>query len=154
MPLVVAALAFVFNVINGYLNGRWLFTPGLFDPPHLASGGWLADPRFWIGALLFVTGYAINQHSDQVLFSLRRPGETGYEIPRGGLYRFVSCPSYTGEMIEWLGWAILAWSPAGLAFFVWTTANLLPRAITHHRWYQEKFPDYPRERKAIIPFVL
>lgn len=37
---------------------------------------------------------------------------------------------------------------------LWTLANLLPRALAHHRWYGEQFDDYPRERKAILPFLL
>ena len=48
---------------------------------------------------------------------------------------------------------MLTWSPAGLVFFLWTAANLVPRARSHHRWYQERFPDYPRERKAVIPWL-
>ena len=47
-----------------------------------------------------------------------------------------------------------AWTWAGAAFAFFTTANLLPRALAHHRWYHEKFPDYPRERKAIVPGLL
>lgn len=38
--------------------------------------------------------------------------------------------------------------------FVWTAVNLVPRALAHHRWYREHFEDYPRQRKALIPFVL
>jgi len=26
--------------------------------------------------------------------------------------------------------------------------------LTHHRWYKEKFPDYPTDRKAVVPFLL
>jgi hypothetical protein len=59
-----------------------------------------------------------------------------------------------GEIIEWCGWALATWTFAGAAFAFFTIANLLPRALSHHRWYREKFPDYPRERKAIIPGVL
>ena len=29
----------------------------------------------------------------------------------------------------------------GLAFCVFTAANLIPRARSNHRWYREKFPD-------------
>jgi hypothetical protein len=56
-------------------------------------------------------------------------------------------------MIEWLGWAIMTWSFAGLVFFFWTVANLLPRAISNHKWYKKEFPEYPSERKAIIPYL-
>jgi 3-oxo-5-alpha-steroid 4-dehydrogenase 1 len=150
MPVAVAAGAFCFTLTNGYLNGRYLFT---FTPPHLTAGGWTSDPRFLAGVALFVAGYAINQWADHVLFNLRRPGETGYKIPRGGLYELISCPNYFGELIEWTGWALLTWSPAGLCFVIWSAANLVPRARSHHRWYKERFPDYPARRKAIIPFL-
>jgi hypothetical protein len=57
-------------------------------------------------------------------------------------------------MLEWTGFAVASWSLPGLAFALYTAANLAPRALSHHRWYQEKFPDYPRERRALIPFVV
>jgi 3-oxo-5-alpha-steroid 4-dehydrogenase 1 len=148
MPLLVACLGFTFNLMNGYLNGRWLFT---FSDPYPRE--WLLDPRFIAGTCLFVAGLALNHHSDEVLRRLRRPGETGYKIPRGGLYRWVSCPNYLGEIIEWTGWAIATWSLPGLLFAVWTFANLAPRGWEHHGWYKEKFADYPKDRRAIIPFV-
>jgi hypothetical protein len=38
-------------------------------------------------------------------------------------------------------------------FFLFTAANLVPRAAQNHRWYRETFPDYPRERRALIPWM-
>lgn len=149
MPLSVAAMALVFNVVNAYLNGRYLFTLG---PTRGAE--WLRDPRFLAGAALFAGGMALNLWSDDRLFRLRRPGERGYRIPRQGPFRLVSCPNYLGEILEWCGWALASWSPAGLAFAFWTAANLAPRALAHHRWYRRRFPDYPPERRALIPFLL
>lgn len=147
-PISIVLTAIAFNSLNAYVNARWLSQLGSYPV------GWLADPRLGIGAALFVAGFAINQHADAVLISLRKPGEKGYKIPRGGMYRFVSCPNYLGEILEWIGWAIATWSLPGLAFALYTIANLAPRAIKHHAWYHEKFPDYPRERKALIPFVV
>ncbi len=149
MTVSVIILGVVFNVGNGYLNGRYLFDLG----PDLQTS-WLLDPRFICGFVLFWLGYALNQHSDKVLIGLRAGGETGYKIPYGGGYRFVSCPNYLGEMVEWGGWALACWNPGAAAFFVWTVANLAPRAIRTHRWYRHEFPDYPRERKALIPFIV
>jgi protein-S-isoprenylcysteine O-methyltransferase Ste14 len=151
MPLSVALMAVVFNFANAYLNARWLYTLG---PERPLS--WLADPRFVLGVGLFALGYFVNHQSDQILFALRTPGGPGgdgYKIPYGGLYRFVSCPNYFGELVEWTGWALLTFSPAGLAFAAASAANLVPRARAHHRWYREKFPDYPPERRAIVPMV-
>jgi 3-oxo-5-alpha-steroid 4-dehydrogenase 1 len=145
MPALIVALAIVFNTPNAYANAVWVSHLGDF------SASWLVDPRFIGGVCLFAAGMAINLHSDTVLLGLREPGEGGYKIPRGGLYRWVTCPNYLGEILEWLGWALASWSPAGLAFAAYTAANLAPRARTNHRWYLEKFPDYPPERRALIP---
>jgi len=96
----------------------------------------------------------INQLSDNILLNLRKTPGNGYKIPYGGLFRWVSCPNFFGEIIEWSGFALMIWSPAGLAFAVWTAANLIPRALDHHKWYRENFPDYPQERKAVFPCLL
>jgi steroid 5-alpha reductase family enzyme len=147
MPLAVAALGFTFNIANTYLNARFI--------SHFATypAGWLGSARFVGGAALFLAGFAVNQHADEVLRTLRAPGERGYKIPHGGLYRFVSAPNYFGELVEWTGFAVAAWSPAALTFVVWTTANLLPRAWANHRWYRRTFADYPARRRALVPFL-
>lgn len=150
-PLMTVLLALLFNFVNTYIQGRWLFS---LAPDSFYTAAWLLDPRFIIGALVFITGYIINKYSDYRLSALRKPGESGYIIPRGGLYELISCPNYFGEMITWAGWSIATWSPAGVFFLVWTIANLGPRALAHHRWYTDTFPDYPKNRRALIPFIL
>jgi steroid 5-alpha reductase family enzyme len=155
MTLTVLLMAILFNIINGYLNGIYIFT--LTNRYALL---WLADPRFIIGVIVFFTGYVFNQVSDSILRNLRSRAGNGeepgsrYRIPRGFLFERISCPNYFGEMVEWLGWAILTWSPSGFAFFIWTAANLIPRAISHHRWYLQEFSSYPQKRSAVIPYVL
>ena len=148
MPYLILVSAFFFNIINGTINGSYVFT---------ISGGysneWLSDIRFILGFSLFILGFITNFYSDRKLRNLRAPGETDYKIPQGGLFRWVSCPNYLGEIVEWAGWAIATWSIAGLAFAVWTAANLIPRAMSHHKWYQIQFPDYPPERKALFPGI-
>ena len=149
MPFLVVLMAIFFNTANTYFNGLYLFH---FSPDYLVR--WLYDWRFIAGSVIFISGFAINQHSDHILFTLRKPGETGYKIPYGGTYRWISCPNYLGEVLEWTGWALATWSLAGVSFAVWTFANLVPRAIANHTWYKHQFPAYPKERKAVIPFVL
>ena len=146
-PLVVVASGFFFNAINAYINARFVSEFGEY------AAGWLTDPRFLAGALIFLAGLALNLHADNTLMHLRRPGETGYSMPQGGAFRFVSCPNYLGEILEWLGWAIATWSLCGLAFMLFTVANLAPRARSNHRWYVETFDDYPAQRRALIPGV-
>ena len=88
-----------------------------------------------------------------MLINLRKPGETGYKIPSGFLFDKVSSPNLYGELIEWLGFVIIAPSLASLSFWVWSLANLVPRARDHHKWYLKKFDNYPKERKVLIPNI-
>lgn len=148
-PVAVVLMAFLFNLGNTYFNGRWLFA---LSPLYPAD--WLTRPVFLLGAGLWLVGFSINIQADNALLRLRRPGDEGYRIPRGGMYRFISCPNYFGEIVEWCGWAIATWSLGGLSFALWTFANLVPRAVAHHRWYRQTFDEYPPTRRAVIPFVL
>lgn len=148
MPVAIVGMSILFNCVNAYINARWVSHFG--DYPDT----WLTGVPFVLGCLCFLVGWTVNQHADAVLFRLRHRGESGYRIPRGGLYRWVSCPNYFGEMLEWAGWAIASWSLAGSAFAVFTIANLLPRALANHRWYQKEFADYPAARRAVIPYLV
>ena len=103
--------------------------------------------------MVFFSGLYINRKADHMLKALRAPGDSGYKIPRGWLYERITSPNYLGEIIQWTGWAIATWSLGGVAFAIFTAANLVPRAIQHHRWYHERFPDYPKDRNIILPGV-
>ena len=148
MPVVIISFGLLFNTVNGYLNGRYIFT---------FSGGytneWLLDPRFIAGLVLFLTGFIINRQADYTLRHLRKASESGYKVSTKGLFRWISCPNYFGEIMIWIGWAVATWSLAGLVFAFWTAANLVPRARAHHAWYRENFPGYPPGRKALVPGV-
>lgn len=150
MPLVIALSAVFFNCMNAGLNGYFLST--LADPAAY-SVEWLHSARFIIGLALFVTGLWINWRADTILIHLRKPGESGYKIPKGFLFKYVSSPNLFGEVIEWSGFALMAWNLPAVTFLVWTLANLVPRAKNHHDWYLKHFEDYPMERKVIFPFI-
>ncbi len=138
--VLTVAMGMVFNAINATGNAA-----GLTDRPF--------DAFFFLGVTLFVLGFALNVHSDQVLRSLRAPGESGYQVPVGGGFTYVSAPNYLAEIVEWVGFAVAAQTLAAWAFAAFTFANLAPRALANHRWYREKFPDYPANRRALIPFI-
>lgn len=149
MPLVVALLAMCFNLVNGFINGYYF---SAFAREY--TWEWLSDLRFILGMIVFMAGVFINWWSDQILLDLRKGGKKGYFIPRRGLFRWVSCPNFFGEILEWTGFAIMTWSPAALVFALWSFFNLVPRALDHHKWYKKTFPDYPKERKAILPGII
>ncbi|MCF6171576.1 MAG: DUF1295 domain-containing protein [Bacteroidales bacterium] len=147
MPWLIVFMAVFFNYSNGFFNGYWF---GTLSPPY--DNSWFYDPRFIFGVGLFFTGMYINVTSDQTLLNLRKDGRKGYYIPYGGLFKYVSSPNLLGEIIEWLGWAMMSWCLPSFSFALWTLANLIPRALNHHHWYKRRFDDYPQNRKAVFPF--
>ncbi|MGA1976355.1 MAG: 3-oxo-5-alpha-steroid 4-dehydrogenase [Bacteroidales bacterium] len=147
-PVLLVAMALLFNFLNGFVNGYGVFNFNQYP------NSWLLSWQFIIGIVLFAAGFSINKEADEKLRGLRRTNPSEYVIPRGWLFNYISSPHYFGEMIEWGGWALMTWSLAGFAFFLFTVANLFPRAILSHKWYKSSFHDYPEKRKAIIPFIL
>lgn len=149
MPLLVALMAVFFNLFNGFFNGYFL---GNFAGEFYSYN--IYSVTFLVGVILFFTGVYINMSSDQTLMNLRKNSKNGYVIPMGGMFKYVSSPNYFGELIEWLGFAVMVGGLPAFSFFIWTFANLVPRAFDNHRWYKQKFLDYPSMRKAIIPYIL
>jgi len=147
MTLSVMLMALIFNLVNATLQCLWIFTLSNYNPE------WILSPVFLSGLVLFYVGMFINIKSDNILMRLRQDEGKGYHIPNGFLYKYLSCPNYFGEIIEWMGWALLTMSPAGLAFFIWTFANLVPRARSNHQWSKSNIPSYPKNRKAVFPFI-
>ncbi|PON90143.1 3-oxo-5-alpha-steroid 4-dehydrogenase, C-terminal [Trema orientale] len=107
----------------------------------------MESPTLWLTLLLFP--------SESITpIWLKEEADGGYKVLRGGWFEVVSYPNYFRECVEWLGWALMTWSCAGLGFLLFTCANLVPRARANHKWYLDKFgEDYPKSRKAVIPFL-
>jgi 3-oxo-5-alpha-steroid 4-dehydrogenase 1 len=143
MPLAIVLSAFFFNIVNGLINGYFLSKINLQSVSIFLITGFL----------LFVLGLYINISSDNKLINLRKI-KKGYFVPKGGLFKYISCPNFFGEILEWFGFALMTFNIGSLSFFIWTCCNLIPRALAHHKWYKNKFNEYPKERKAILPFLI
>jgi 3-oxo-5-alpha-steroid 4-dehydrogenase 1 len=165
MPIAIAAMGAVFNVVNVYLIAGWIFyiaPTGYYQPViEFFSGNFgiaMQSPMpiaMIVGTAIFFIGMAINIKADYIVRHLRKPGESGHKIPYGGMFRYVSCASYFGEIVEWVGFAILSWSVAGVVFVVWTCANLVPRSNKIHQRYINEFGDTYKElnRRRIFPYI-
>lgn len=152
MPLAIILMGVIFNLINSYLIGGWIFH---VSPAAMYAPEWLLTPQFIIGTIIFFAGMAINIRSDRIVRHLRKPGDTRHYIPRGGMFRYVTSANYLGELTEWAGYAVLTWSLGGLTFAVWTFANLAPRSRSLHARYLNEFGDEysALKRKYLIPFI-
>jgi 3-oxo-5-alpha-steroid 4-dehydrogenase 1 len=172
--LIVPLSAALWNLTNGYIIGAYLSSPAAALFLTRAP----SQPHFWTGLALWAFGFAGNIIHDEVLLNLRRGknaqeskgkgDKPHYSIPRGLLFDYISFPNYFCEWIEWTGFALAAapvptftsrnalfqtLSPPWL-FVLAEILVMFPRAWQGHRWYHARFPDYPKERKVVIPFIL
>lgn len=152
--IIVVVSGWLVTALHGYLNA--VFISHLST--HLTTE-WLSDPRFIIGVAIYICGFLLNIQSDAIIRNLRSKeeverGEKVYRIPEGGLFKYVTNPSYFSELMSFTGFAIATWSLGAVFVLLVSAANLIPRAFQVHQWYRDKFDDYPEERKVLIPFVL
>ena len=152
MPLSIILMGVIFNTLNALMQGGWIF---YVSPAEMYPTGWLLDPRFIGGLLIFAAGMFINLQSDNIIRHLRKPGDTRHYLPRGGMFRYVTSANYLGEFMEWVGFAVLTWSWSGAVFALWTFANLCPRAARIYERYKQEFGDAldTSKVKRIIPFI-
>ena len=108
----------------------------------------------YFGFSLFLLGQISNLYHHILLRKLRNNAVKEYKIPQGGLFSFVNCPHYLSEIVAWIGIAIMTkyLIVFGLTFVM--ASYLVGRSINTTRWYKEKIPNFPVDRKSIIPFVI
>ncbi|MCK5881358.1 MAG: DUF1295 domain-containing protein [Sinobacterium sp.] len=153
--ILIVVAGWLVTTLHGYLNA--VFISQLSDQ---FTNEWLTDPRFIIGLAVYFTGFTLNVHSDAIIRNLRSKeeverGDKIYRIPQGGLFKYVTNPSYFSEIISFIGFAIATWSLGAVFVLAVTAANLIPRAFQTHKWYKKQFGDeYPANRKALIPFII
>lgn len=124
----------------------------LFTPPNCLQ------VLIGLGAFAFCQLGNLSIHL--ALRDLRPPGTNVRRIPVATsnpftqLFNFVSCPNYTYEFGSWLSFTILT---SCLPAFLFAFAGMYQMtlwALGKHKNYKKEFPDYPKQRKAIVPFVI
>ncbi|CAI8054547.1 Steroid 5-alpha-reductase DET2 [Geodia barretti] len=138
---------FLTGLLISYINAEFIGSAEYCN-------NYLYDPRFLIGLVLFIVGFALNRVADYQLVCLRESRtDTKHAIPKGPLYFLISCPNYFGEGLQWFGWAVMTWSLAGLVLWLVSEATFVPRSRQNHKWLRNQFLDYPSLRRGLIPFI-
>uniref|UniRef100_A0A0N5AFI9 S5A_REDUCTASE domain-containing protein n=1 Tax=Syphacia muris TaxID=451379 RepID=A0A0N5AFI9_9BILA len=127
VPFHLFALGFCNNFFQGFLQSTWHFMFAFYPID------WINQLSSVIGLLLFATGMFIHVKSDGILQRLRRRHDKGYKLPRGFLFELITAPNYFGECVEWIGFAMFAWTLPALSHACFVIALLLPRALQYHR---------------------
>ena len=120
------------------------------------------------GMILFVIGEVGNCAVHLAQRQLRkRPGSQSvlsssgsqHVIPTGVLFKYVSCPNYTFEIISWIGFGFMTFTLPAALFLIASVITLVIYAHKKQKAYKMEFdgkegrPLYPPKRKALIPFI-
>lgn len=138
----------------------WLFTAYLSY--HVSHPKFTSPSLSWVfaGLLGFILSEVGNLSIHIALRDLRPPGTKERRIPYPTsnpftkLFNYVSCPNYTYEFYSWFCFTLMTHClPAGL-FAAAGLYQMSVWALGKHRNYKSEFPEYPKNRKAILPFIL
>ncbi|XP_076890772.1 uncharacterized protein LOC143541987 [Bidens hawaiensis] len=127
---------------------------GLIIVQYMTLG--LPEPSIdtkYIGLILYILGILGNFYHHTLLSKLRKNNEKVYKIPRGGLFDLVICPHYLFEIIIFVGISLIAQTPLAFACTFGDALYLIARSYVTRKWYVNKFEDFPKEVKCVIPYV-
>lgn len=110
------------------------------------------DVWFVLGIVLYVVGNIGNFIHHKLLVDLRKDSME-YFIPAGGLFKYVVCPHYLFEVFTWAGIFLFSRHLGALFVLLMIIAYLSARSLKTLEWYKQKFSDFPKNLKAMIPFV-
>ncbi|XP_068221089.1 polyprenol reductase [Palaemon carinicauda] len=132
--------------------------PG-FDSDSLGITFTAVEFHHILGFILYLLGFTIQHQSLQILAGLRKNSKKGvkhaHRMPEGGMFEFLSCPHMFAEVLVYIGILIVLQAHTGwLVVTVWVISNQIQVALMNHSWYLDTFKDYPKHRKAILPFIL
>lgn len=111
------------------------------------------DSLFILGGIFYLIGNIGNFIHHKILADLRKDS-LEYVIPKGGLFEYIVCPHYLFEMFTWLGIFLFSRHFGAFLILGMITAYLCARSLVTLKWYREKFAEFPKQVKAMIPFVL
>ncbi|PIN20614.1 Steroid reductase [Handroanthus impetiginosus] len=139
--ITISAAYFASAVSLIYFQHR---TEGLSEP--------LIDLKY-VGILVFLGGICGNFYYHLLLSRLRKKGDEGYKIPRGGLFNLVICPHYLFEIVTFIGISFISQTTLSYFCALGSAFYLLGRSYATRNWYLSKFEDFPKNVKALIPYV-
>ena len=143
-----------FNIIKNsthywILSGVFIAYP-LYHPLYTNS---LDMPVVYTFVVLFLIAELGNGHAHIIQRNLRPPGTRKRAIPYGQLFELVSCANYTWEILAWCAFAYFTQLLTAWLFVVVYTGQIAVWALKKHKRYHKEFPNYPRNRKALVPFL-
>jgi len=138
-----------FTAFIAYFMNHPLYTPPTFGKVQVI-----------IGCIGFVVSEFGNYSIHAALRDLRPVGTKERKIPMPNanpftnMFNLVSCPNYTYEALAWFFFSVMTQCAPALIFTAVGLYQMSVWAIGKHKAYKKEFPNYPKNRRAIVPFVL
>ncbi|KAK6212003.1 3-oxo-5a-steroid 4- dehydrogenase [Pestalotiopsis sp. IQ-011] len=108
-----------------------------------------------LGFALFLFGELANLRVHAYLATLRSPGGTERQIPRGHGFGLVTCPNYMFEVIAWVGMILISRSPSVALFIAIGCTYMFSWGVGKERAYRKEFGDkYKKKRYVMLPGLL
>lgn len=114
----------------------------------------------FLTSIIFVYFWYKQFESNMIFINLRKnkSGSVVTEthlLPKGGLFKYVSSPHMTCEVAMYaVLYLLLHQNTSYIYCLAWVVTNQFSNALLTHKWYKETFSDYPKERKAFIPYLI
>lgn len=136
-------------ILSGLLIGHYVFNGGANYQVHF-----LGNFRYVFVFLFFCSQISnLKCHLIQKNLKQKNNGEKG--IPHGEGFQFVSCANYFWEAMSWLFFSLFINHWSCYLFFAVGLTVMTKWAKERHSNYLKTFGDkYPKNRKAIIPFLI
>ncbi|KAH9398298.1 PREDICTED: probable very-long-chain enoyl-CoA reductase art-1 [Rhagoletis zephyria] len=136
------------------------FYIGYFVNHPLYTEPFFGKVQVYLGLISFLLNEYGNYSIHVALRDLRPPGSTERKIPMPTknpftfLFRYVSCPNYAYEWYSWASFSIMTQTLPAAIFTAVGFYQMAVWALGKHRNYKKEFPNYPKRRTAIVPFLL
>lgn len=131
-------------------------SPGKFD---IALNLKEVNYVFIIEAMIFLLFWWMQLDSAKILANLRKDKKGNvvtnkHLIPRGGLFEYVSSPHLFCEIMLYVTLGLILLGNSSFPFIIfWVVSNQVFSAVLTHQWYKSQFPDYPKDRKILVPLL-
>ncbi|KAF9268522.1 hypothetical protein L218DRAFT_917324 [Marasmius fiardii PR-910] len=145
-----------YHILSGVFLAADLYRPGYSaTSPWIKGTGKDDEAYLWIFASIWGLFELLNLSTHLTLRNLRPAGTKKRAIPYGIGFGLVSCPNYFFETMAWLTLSVMTGSYAAYFFTFVGTAQMLVWALKKHSNYKKEFgKEYPRNRKAMFPFII
>ena len=144
----------IFNIMFYYWGLYGFVVHYFFLKPGYAPWVELSDTTFIFLGALFMLFEALNFRCHTITAALRKPGSNERGIPQGCGFGIVTVANYMWEGLAWFTFIFIAQTYGAVFWSFISYVAMYARGSVKHKKYQEQFPEYAKDKKILIPYIL